>query len=131
MFLALIGIQAALSVPQKVTTGTYITELSDVSINNPAFECEFWIWFRWPTGSIPGYDPLSSFDTTTTHGDRVISYPLVEEVPERNETLVTAKVRATFSMQQTGIWNYPFDTHDLIISYEDAGLSLKLKWIMR
>ena len=109
---------------QTVTVGMYLQAIPEIDIKSNSFTAEFYLWFLW-SGDI---DPTASFQLTnaTNLGD-LSKTPIYtdaegnsapEDLPDGRK-LQQFHVYGRFG-HPFPLAKYPFDSHDIVISLEDA-----------
>lgn len=101
--------------PAEVVVGMYVNAIRSVSLQENAFEVDFWIWFRWPKDGRT-VDPLASFEVV--QGDiESKSGEVYEDLDEVKYAAcrVVARVTTFFDVHA-----FPNDRHTLRIVIEDS-----------
>lgn len=101
--------------PAEVVVGMYVNAIRSVSLQENAFEVDFWIWFRWPKDGRT-VDPLASFEVV--QGDiESKSGEVYEDLDEVRYAAcrVVARVTTFFDVH-----SFPNDRHTLRIVIEDS-----------
>jgi hypothetical protein len=105
--------------PGKVTVGTYINKMQEVSFKDSKFTLDFYIWFRWkPVGELADYKPLESMDLIN---GRIDGKTAVVEKKIGDMTYASARLTATIFKTWT-LDTFPFDRHRIQVHVEDSGL---------
>ena len=110
--------------PQTVTVGLYLQNLPEIDIKTNSFSAEFYLWFLWK-GDL---DPTLTFQLTNAVSIGDLSKTPIytdaegnavsEELPDGRK-LQCFHVYGRFG-HPFPLANYPFDSHDIVISIEDA-----------
>lgn len=103
--------------PAKVTVGTYINKILDLSFAERRYTVDFYIWFRWKAeGDMLDYKPLDSFELMNGRMGKLTS---VVEKKIDDVNYASARVTATIWENWT-LTAFPFDKHRLSIHLEDS-----------
>jgi hypothetical protein len=110
--------------PEVVTIGLYLENVHEIDIKSNSFTAEFYLWFRWK-GEL---DPTQTYEignvVSPSDLSRVPIYvdgsgsPVPDDQPDGYK-LQTFHVHGRFG-HPFPLGRYPFDTHDITISIEDA-----------
>ena len=111
---------------QTVTVGLYLQNIPEIDIKSNSFSAEFYLWFRWKGEVDPTLTYQLTNATTVSDLSQIPVYtdgsgaPKAEELPDGYK-LQTFHVYGKFG-HPFPLGRYPFDSHDIVISIEDAKL---------
>lgn len=119
-------VPAAGAGPQTVTIGLYLQNVPEIDVKSNSFNAEFYIWFLW-RGEV---DPTLTFQLTNAVSVNDLSKTPIYTDAEGNavpEQLPDGRKLQTFHIygrfgHPFPLANYPFDSHEIVISIEDAKL---------
>ena len=110
--------------PQKVSVGLYLQNLPEIDIKTNSFSAEFYLWFVWK-GDI---DPTLTYELTN-----VVAFTELAKIPvfvDAQGASAPDTLPDGSHLQQFHVYGrfgvpfplarYPFDSHDIVISLEDA-----------
>src|SRR3954466_15595900 len=116
--------KAAAGGPQTVSVGLYLQNIPDIDIKTNSFGAEFYLWFVWK-GDI---DPTLTYELTN-----VVNVSELTKVPifvDGSGNPAPDLLPDGRHIQQFHVYGrfghpfplgkYPFDSHDIVISLEDA-----------
>jgi hypothetical protein len=110
--------------PQKANVGLYLQNVPDVDVKTNSFSAEFYMWFVW-SGEI---DPTLNMEfTNVVNPQELTKVPVftdasgnsVPEVLPDGNRLQQYHVYGRFG-HPFPLGRYPFDSHELVISFEDS-----------
>jgi len=118
LFISFMPLSAYSAQPLRVTVGTYVNGIQDISFKDSKYVIDLYIWFRWtPEATLEDYKPLDSFEITNGRIDNKFS---IVEKTIGNVKYVSARVLATIS-EPWRLKAFPFDRHLIAVHIEDGG----------
>jgi hypothetical protein len=115
--------------PETVSIGLYLQNIPEIDIKTNSFSAEFYMWFAWK-GEL---DPTLSYElTNAVNVSELTKIPIFTDAEGNSvpETLPDGRKLQQFHVygrfgHPFRLTGYPFDSHDITISIEDARHSVE------
>ncbi|HXH40457.1 MAG TPA: hypothetical protein VNN08_17635 [Thermoanaerobaculia bacterium] len=99
--------------PERIAIGVYVTQIYDLDTSGNSFTASFWVWARHRDHSVHPLDTLHVLGAKKVESEPTLTL-------ERNGQVWEQKFFRAVINHAWELREYPFDEHDLAISFEEG-----------